>query len=46
MVDGVPTYKPFIHRQWVRSARNAVVDDFNPSTGMFTSMQSLVDTWT
>lgn len=33
MIDGVPTYMLFIDGQWVRSSVNAVVDDFNPSTG-------------
>jgi acyl-CoA reductase-like NAD-dependent aldehyde dehydrogenase len=32
-IDGVPTYKLFIDEAWVRSSRNTVVDDLNPSTG-------------
>jgi acyl-CoA reductase-like NAD-dependent aldehyde dehydrogenase len=33
VIDGVPTYKLFIDGEWVRSSRNTVVDDLNPSTG-------------
>ncbi len=32
-IDGVDTYKLFIDGKWVRSSRNSVVDDLNPSTG-------------
>jgi len=32
-IDGVPTYRLFIDGEWVRSSRNTVVVDINPSTG-------------
>jgi aldehyde dehydrogenase (NAD+) len=33
VIDGIPTYRLFIDGEWVRSSRNTVVDDVNPSTG-------------
>jgi vanillin dehydrogenase len=40
IVSGKPIYNLFINGQWVKSSRNAVIEDFNPATGeLFAHMQ-------